>query len=893
METTRDMWGWRWLQDAYEDARFGLRTLRKSMGFTVTAILMLALGIGANTAIFSMIDAALLRSLPVVDVDRLVVPRWQARVEPKHWSVIAYGDCGREGGAQDPGGCSFSGPFFEAIRQQRDVFSSVAAFATGNQLDLSADGNAEIVRRPEYVSGDYFQTLGIMSEAGRTIADGDDTASAPPVIVLSHSYWRSQFRGDASAIGKTVLLNKVACTIVGVAEPNFDALSPGNSRDIWLPLSVMPKLEQPWDNREVDPKNWWLVMIARLKPGVTREGAQVAANTLFVNETTGGEKPLFKSEDGQSMRLAPAEEALVGRRSELSTPLYVLLLAVGTVLLIACANVAGLLLSRASARQREMAVRFALGASRGRLLRQLLTESLMLSQAGGMLGLLLAWWCVQSVVAFVASSSDNPVPFQPSIDPRVLLFTAVISILTGVIFGLAPALRGMKVDLTPMLKAGARGDGQTEQRGKGVLTAGNALVVAQVALSIVILAAAGLLVRTLQNLKRIDPGFDTHNLLMFSLDPTMLGYKPADSARLFNEIQDRVRAMPGVVSATYSWSALMNGSLWRTDFHLPGRSKDEPAKADVLPVGLVFFETMRIPLVDGREFGPLDLQRAQAAEAKMDEQRQEAAARLKSGEKRPATAKPADNGPPIPLIVNQAFARKYFPAVNPLGQRFAPDNDPEDDAPSHPGWEIVGVVGDARYNKLTRNVEPTMYLPNSGGSVWFELRTAGDPERLVASVRAVVRDLDSNLPLAGVNTQVEQIDRQIFKERIVARLASFFGLLALTLACIGLYGLISYEVSRRTREIGIRAALGAERRDVLSMVLRQGIWLASVGALLGTAIALGLLRYTKSLLFGVSTTDPLTFVSAAVLLVLVMLAASYVPARRAMSVDPVIALRYE
>lgn len=900
--TTRDTWGSHWLEDACEDARFGARVLRKSTGFTVTAILTLALGLGANTAIFSMIDAALLRPLPVRDADRLVVFRWSAHKEPKHFSVTSYGECGQEGGAKNPGGCSFSAPFFQRVRGKSEVFSSVAAFAWGNNVDLSTNGMAAVVEEPQYVSGDFFETLGIVPMEGRFIAASDDAANAPPVVVLSHSYWRKQFGGDPAVLGKTVLLNKVPCTVVGVAPPDLDVLTPGRSTDLWIPLAVLPQLEQPWNNREVDPANWWLVMIARLAPGARREQSQAVVNTAFVNETSSGDRPFFKPEDSPAIRLAPAEEALEGSRGELSRPLYVLLFSVGMVLLIACANVAGLLLSRASARQREMAVRFALGATRGRLLRQLLTESLMLSLAGGTLGLLLAWWCVQSIAAFMASNSGNSMPFQPDLDPRVLLFTAAISILTGVIFGLTPALRGMKVDLTPMLKAGVRGDWQAERHRRRVFSAGNALVVAQLALSIVILAAAGLLVRTLQNLRRIDPGFDTHNLLMFSLDPTLLGYKPAESARLFKDVQERLSAMPGVVSASYSWSALLNGWLWRTDFHLPSKPKDERADADVLPVGLAFFETMRIPLIAGRAFGPMDLQRAEVAEAKMDAQRQAAAARLKSGEKRPAPAanaadgglvKPADSGPPIPLIVNQAFVRKYFEGVNPLGQHFAPDDDPEVDAPTHPGWEIVGVVGDARYNKLARNVEPTMYLPNSSASVWFELRTKGDPQGLVASVRAIVRDLDANLPVVGIKTQVEQIDRQIFKERLIARLASFFGLLALTLACIGLYGLISYEVARRTREIGIRAALGAERRDVLGMVLRQGMWLSAAGVLLGTAIALGLLRYTKSLLFGVDTTDPVTLVSVALLLVAVMLAASYVPARRAMSVDPVIALRYE
>ena len=379
---------------------------------------------------------------------------------------------------------------------------------------------------------------------------------------------------------------------------------------------------------------------------------------------------------------------------------------------------------------------------------------------------------------------------------------------------------------------------------------------------------------------------------MFSVDPTLLGYKSADSVHLFGEMQSRFSAMPGVVSATYSWSALLNGWLWRTGFHLPGKPKDEESESDVLPVGLAFFQTMKIPLLDGREFQQADLRRAQATEALMAAQRAAAAARLKTGEKQPPP-KPEDSGPPVPAIVNRAFVQKYFAKANPLGQRFAPNVDPDARGPAHPGWEIVGVVADAKYDNLRRNVDPTMYIPNSGGSVWFAIRTAGDPEAFVPSVRALVRGIDSNLPVVGVRTQTAQVDRQIFKERLIARMAGFFGILALALACIGLYGLISYEVSQRTREIGIRSALGAARRDVLSMVLRQGMRLAVVGAFTGLVLALALLRYTKSLLFDVGTADPFTFASVAMLLTAVMLLASYVPARRAMSVDPVVALRHE
>ena len=893
-ETTRDMWGWRWLRDFYEDARYGWRTLGKSLGFTLTAILTLALGIGANTAIFSLIDAALLRSLPVRGADRLVVPLWHAHKNPKRWSSTSYGDCSDARSETSPGGCSFSGPFFQEVRGLSGIFSSVAAFAGGDRLDLSGIGAADTVEQVEFVSGRYFETLGVLPSNGRLIGGDDDTPSGTPVVVLSYNYWRSKFGGDTSAVGKTIMLNKVACTIVGVAEQRFDSLSPGNPIQMWIPLSVLPRLEQPWNNREVDPTSWWLVMTGRLQPGVTREQAQAAVNTMFVNDTTSGAKPMFKPEDGAAISLTRLEGSLTGNRPDVSTPLYVLVLAVGIVLLIACANVAGLLLSRAATRQKEMAVRFALGASRGRVLRQLLTESVMLAVAGGALGVLFAWWCLHSITTFAATSAEGALRFAPEIDTRVLFFTGMVSVLTGVIFGLAPAARGMRVDLTPALKEGMRGSAQAGRKGKSGFSAGNALVVAQVALSIVVLAGAGLLVRTLQNLKNVDPGFDTRNVLTFSLDPTLIGYQSSQSDSFFRELRMRLSAMPGVTSATYSWRALLGGGLWTTGFHPPGKPKDETADADVLPVGQEFFGTMRIALVEGREFSAADLARAQGIEAVLATERAEAAERLKSGAKPGAAAAKSAGKPPYPAIVNRAFVRKYFATTNPLGQRFGkPESEPEFDEPVSPGWEIVGVVADAKYNNLRRGVEPTIYMPNTGGAVSFALRTAGDPQQFVQPVRALVSQMDSNLPVFRIKTESQQIDQQVFKERLIARLSGFFGVLALLLACIGLYGLISYEVSRRTREIGIRAALGAARGDVLRMVLGQGMRLAVAGAALGTVLALVLLRYAKSLLFGVGTADPTTFIAVAALLIGVMLAACYVPARRATSVDPVVALRYE
>ena len=603
---------------------------------------------------------------------------------------------------------------------------------------------------------------------------------------------------------------------------------------------------------------------------------------------------MFKPEDGPAISLTPAEQGLSGNRNELSAPLYVLLLAVGIVLLIACSNVAGLLLSRAAARQKEMAVRFALGASRGRILRQLLTESLMLSIAGGAVGILFATWCVESIAAFVATNQDGVSSFRPEIDTRVLLFTAAVSILTGILFGLAPAFRGLRVDLSPVLKEGSGGNLQGAHGARGRFGAGNWLVVVQVALSIVILAGAGLLVRTLQNLKNVDPGFDTRNVLTFSLDPTLIGYKPAQAGNFYRELQSRLAGIPGVLSASYSWRSLLAGGLWTTSFHPPGKPKDERSDTDMLPVGPEFFKTMRIAVTEGREFNATDFARAEVAEAAAAAHRAEAAARLKAGSKPAASTAQVPSAGPVPAIVNQAFAKKYFPNTNPVGQRFGESEANEETGEEKsPGWEIVGLVGDAKYNKLRRGIEPTTYVPATGGPASFSLRTAADPERFVPQVRAAVNEMDSNLPVFGVRTLTQQIDRQVFQERLIARLAGFFGTLALMLACIGLYGLVSYEVARRTREIGIRTALGAEKVDVLRLVLGQGMKLTAAGAVLGIALALGLTRYAKSLLFGVGAADPMTFAAVTALLIGVTLLACYVPARRATRVDPVVALRYE
>jgi predicted permease len=884
-----------------QDLRYGIRMLAKSPGFAVVAILTLALGIGANTAIFSLINGILLRSLPVRDAQSLVVLKWSARKSPDIHDSSSYGDCADDILGGDPSSsCSFSEPFFHHVAAEAKAFSGVAAFANAGQLDLSGNGTASVLSA-ETVSGEFFPLLGVRPAVGRLIAPSDDSVSAPPTIVLNYGYWKTQFGGSASAIGKTVRLNNVPFTIIGVADERFDSLSPGEISDVWVPLSVLSRLNsRPFMNdRTTDVYNWWLVIIARLKPGATRMQAQAAVSTLFRNEMLHGAKPLSKPQDDPQVAALPAQSALAGETTDLSTQLYVLMMAVGIVLLIACANVAGLLLSRATARQKEMAVRSALGAGRGRIVRQLLTESVFLSLVGGALGILFAIWGTHGIVSLFENNSDRPFGFSPGIDGSVLAFTFGASVLTGIIFGLAPAFRGTRVDLTPALKDGAGGSAAGGRAGRW-FNLGNGLVIAQVALAVVVLMGAGLLVRTLQNLRNVDPGFDTRNLLTFSLDPALIGYKTPQIDAFYRDLQERLAAVPGVESVSYSSVPLLSGSLWRTGFHLLGAPKNQRQQANFLMVGSNFFSTMHMRLLAGRNFTSADFAQAAVAYENI-RQREEAAEAKDAGIASPSAATGsgnaigksaktgaasggADNGAPLAVIVNKTFVQKVFPNVNPLGQRFE--------------WSdtqrvIVGVVSDAKYQGLRSVMQPTMYTPVSGLGASFELRMRTNPAAMTPTVRGVVNQMDSNLPVFDVHTETQLIDQLLFQERMIAKLSGFFGVLALLLACIGLYGLLSYEVARRTREIGIRMALGAQPRDVLRLVVLHGAKLVLFGIMLGTAGALALTRLMASLLYGVHASDPLTFIAVAIVLTFLALAACYFPARRAMRVDPMVALRYE
>ncbi|MHB8654552.1 MAG: ABC transporter permease [Terriglobia bacterium] len=829
-----------------QDLKYGLRMLAKNPGFTAVAVLTLALGIGANTAIFSLVNAVMLRELPVQNPGQLVLlGLGRARGDTDDFaSTKAY---------------SYS--FYREMRQKNEVFSDVSALLSvlfgGMHGAIGGSGNLELMN-VQLVSGTYFPTLGVEPLLGRAFtAAEDEPAGGHPVAVASYSWWKRRFGRDPSIVGKTVSLGSTVYTIIGVAPPEFFGTNVGESPDLWIPLSMEKQVSPSWNG--LDDK-WFqsLEIIGRLKPGVTIKQAEANVNLLarqIWHEYAG---PVLTQEQQQELEhahieLTPAARGISELRLEFSLPLQILMVVVGLVLLIACANIANLLLARATTRQREIAVRMAIGAGRARLIRQMLTESLLVAFLGGTLGVLFAWWASDALLAMV-SAGPQVLPVNVAPDAHALAFTFLVSLATAVLFGTAPALRATRVDLTPALKEGR---GAVAVGGSGRLA--RILIVSQVAFSLVLLIGAGLFLRTLAKLAKVDTGFDKQNVLLFGIDPVDVDYK-LDSrlVSLYQQIEQRVSAQPGVRSASISFFTFNQGE-WRTGVVVQGGPKPEDTpNVDHNVVGSGYFTTMGIPLLVGRALGPQDT----AASPKV-------------------------------AVINETMAREFFPGGSPIGRHFGIGDDPKHGS----DLEVVGVVKDTKIDSLKEKPQPTAYYPYTQNLRQYyydlEVRYLGAPGAIIPEVRRAVGEVDNRLPVSYQNDLAEQVDQSIADQNLVARLSTFFGLVAVFLVCIGIYGLMSYTVTRRTNEIGIRMALGAERSSVLWMVMRESLMASVAGILVGLPLAYAGSRLLRAMLFGIAPGDPLAFAGAMLAITAVTLGAAYFPARRATKVDPMVALRYE
>jgi predicted permease len=843
-ERCREMRGNRWLEQLFQDLGYALRTFRRSPTFTLVAVLSLALGIGANTAIFSLINALLLRELPVQEPGRLVVLGDPSRVHS-----LSTGSIRND---------ILSTPLYEAIRDQNQVFSGVLASGRTGRLNVGiepAAGAEPETARGRLVSGNYFSVLGVRAARGRTFTAEEDRApGAAPFVVISHGYWTRRFDQDPKVLGRRITLNDHPFTIIGVTPPEFFGEIVGVATDLWIPLSMQPQVNPGRDYHD----RWdasWILLLGRLAPGASLERARAEINVLYPRILKGANLPAEKLPAPEDMRIevSPGGEGFSSLRPQLEQPLLTLMAMVALFLLVACANVANLLLERSMARQKEIAVRLALGAGRARLIRQLLTESVLLSGLGGALGLLVAYKASTAFLRLVAGNSAAAVDLRP--DLPVLGFTALVAILTGIFFGLAPALRATRVELAPTLKESARSVAGQGAGGRWPL--GKLLVVVQFALSLLLVMGAGLFLRTLRNLERLDLGFPRDELLLVNIDPVAGGYEGARLETVPRELVDRLQALPGVSAVTYSENGIFSGTESATSVRIEGYqgpAGDEPVINYDL-VGARYFQTVGIPLLLGRDF------------------------ELRDG-----------SGAPRVAVINEEMAKRIFPGKSPLGRRILILGPPDLE------YEIVGVAGNARDHELRGPVPPRFYIPmaQSGRTDAFnlEIRTQ-EPAALVAPVREAIRAFDPDLPMSDLEPLGSMVDETITNERTIARLSIVFGLLALVLAAIGLYGVISYTIARRINEIGIRMALGARRSRVLWMVLRETLLLAFLGIVIGVPAALGSARAVSSRLFGLSAWDPATLATAIGILLGVALLAGLVPGSRATRVSPVQALRYE
>jgi len=854
-ERCREMRRTRIVDELTQDLRYAVRTLRMSPAFTLIAALSLALGIGANTAIFSLIHALLLRPLPGVHAPEQLV----ALGDPSRTGSLSQGNVRTD---------LFSYPLYEQMRDHNQSFSGLAASGRSNRLVVGTGssgggkppGGTETARG-RIVSGNYFSVLGVPAFRGRTFTAAEDRVpGSDPIVVISHSYWTRRFAQDPGVVGRPITLNGSPFTVAGIAPPGFTGDVVGFPTDVWIPLMMQlqvttgrPYLDR-WDTS-------WLLLLGRLKPGVSLPRAKAEMDTLVARSvaTFAGSKISREiMPDPQAMRVqaTPGAAGFSSLRRQFAQPLLILMIIVGLVLVVACANVANLLLERAMGRQKEIAVRLSVGAGRPRLIRQLLTESLLLSGLGGLLGIVFALWAGPALLRLAGGSSSVVLDLRP--DLPILAFTAALALLTGILFGLAPARRATRVELASTLKENARsvvGSG----KGAGRWPVAKMLVVGQFALSLLLLTCAGLFVRTLQNLERLDLGVDRDHILMMRVDPVAAGYTGDRLMAFPAHFLERMQAIPGASSVTYSENGVFSGTESASDVILEGvnsgKSREDGLNLAYDRIGPDYFRSLRVPILVGRDIGPLD--RA---------------------------------GSPRVAVINEALAKRYFPCVSPLGKHLTALGPPD------VAYEIVGVAHDVRDHELRGAVPPRFYTALAQSSEFasafnVEIRTA-EPGALVKTVREAVLAYDPGLAVNEIQPLNTMINDSISHERLIAKLSAVFGLIALVLASIWLYGVVSYTISRRVNEIGIRMALGAQRNDVLSMVLRETMLLALAGVAVGLLLAIAATGLVNSLLFGLSGHDPATLAAATAILVVVALLAGAIPGARATRVNPTQALRY-
>ena len=854
-EESRAVWTFPRLETIAQDIRYALRLLRRSPMFATIAVLSLGIGIGATTAVFTLIDAVLLRTLAVANPDELVILRWRSPATARMPATSLSGNFTSNDSGQSS--TSFSLPTLRSVQAgaPRDVH--VIGFAGYMAFNVAIDGTSESADA-QAVSGNYFETLGIVPAAGRLIGEADDRPGAEPVAVISHAYWRQRFGARTDVIGKVMAVNATPVTIVGVSPGNFrGTMQVGDSPLVTVPLSLRAALERSPGYSEAN--NWWVLMMARL-PGGTAEPAVRAALESSFRQSAAEGNPALTTADLPRLELVPGSRGQIEVRNSAREPLQIMAAIVGVVLLVSCGIVANLLLARGRARVREMAVRVAIGAPRARIIRQLLTEGLLLSALGSLCGLLVARWLAAALTPAL-SGSASAVDLDLSIDGRAIAFTAAVATICTVLSALLPALRASDVHLAGGLHEQART--MTTGRRRGVLA--NGLVAIQVALSVLLLSAAALLVRSVWNLRDVQAGFDPTNLLIFRLDPVRNGYSPVQARTLYARALEQLAALPGVRSATLLNIPLIGaggarGLAARPDaptLELGTQAAREfflAHEAHMLTVGEDFFSTLGIPLRRGRTLSPSDVADAQ----------------------------------PV-AIVNEALARQLFGSEDAIGRSFKTDLSPKATI-----YEVVGVCADTKYTSLRRPSPPTAYFTYRQRIVntpTFAVKTTGDPLGVASAARETFRQLDPNLPLFAMRTQEAQIASSMRRERLMARLAGMLGAVTLLLAAIGVFGLLAGEVTRRTPEIGLRIALGAARTHVRWMVMRQSLGIVGVGLVLGIPAAIATSRVLTSLLFGLTPTDPGSLAAAALLMAAIGLGAAYLPARRASRVDPTVALR--